>query len=469
MHHRDAKANLKKLPYEVLAVNSYRQLQQKKAGVAPRLAIVESAADPKNLDAILDLFRNHWPMVDVVVWAPKASTKVVRSAFHAGAKDVLVSASVSQLMETVQQTLEDQQFLPLADELSSKRARGSRFESMLSRSNAMWDLFGLCARVAPSDATVLIAGETGTGKELLARAIHRRSGRSGRFVATNCASISPELVESELFGHEKGAFTGAHHNKKGLVRHANKGTLFLDEIGDMPESAQMSLLRLLQEGKIRPVGGHDEVSVDVRVVAATHVALDEAVNRGDFREDLFYRLDVIRLNLPPLRERPEDIVYLFGHFAKQLSKHYGLPRTNVSDGFLEAMTSFDWSGNVRQLENFAERVILASPQRRLTARDFTRLIQQPNATQESSRDPTQPVAQVDSSVNLKQTLEEHVAPVVERLERNYLIALLKSKHGRIEDSAQQAGISRRTLLRKLKSYNIDKRQFKRVATDDSDN
>lgn len=336
---------------------------------------------------------------------------------------------------------------------------------MLSRSNKMWDLFDTCSRVAPSEATVLIVGETGTGKELLARAIHHRSKRGGRFVATNCASITPELVESELFGHQKGAFTGAHSNKQGLVRHADQGTFFLDEIGDMPESAQMSLLRLLQEGKIRPVGGHDEIPVDVRILAATHVSLDEAVARGDFREDLFYRLDVIRMNVPPLRERPEDIVYLFGHFSKQLAKHYGLPRVDVSDGFLEAMSTYAWSGNIRQLENFAERVVLAGTQRRLSARDFARLIQHSQSYVQS------PVTSKNTSssatyhreanvVDIGKTLDQHMAPALQQLERQYLEAILRAHQGRIGESAEQAGVSRRTLLRKIKAHRIDKADFK---------
>jgi DNA-binding NtrC family response regulator len=431
-----------------------QQLTGKKSDFAPRLSIVEADIVPIQLAEVLKLLRQTWPLADIIVWAPKATGNLVRSAFLAGAKDVVISSSVTRLTETVQHVLHNQQFLPLADELASKRSRASRFESMLSRSNKMWDLFDTCSRVAPSDATVLIVGETGTGKELLARAIHHRSKRGGRFVATNCASITPELIESELFGHQKGAFTGAHSSKQGLVRHADHGTFFLDEIGDMPESAQMSLLRLLQEGKIRPVGGHDEIPVDVRILAATHVSLDEAVSRGDFREDLFYRLDVIRMNVPPLRERPEDIVYLFGHFSKQLAKHYGLPRVDVSDGFLEAMTAYAWSGNIRQLENFAERVVLARTQRRLSTRDFSRLIQHPN-----SQPPATFLSQANA-IDVSKTLEQHIAPVVDQLERQYLESILRTHRGRIGESAQQAGISRRTLLRKLKAHHIDKADFK---------
>lgn len=464
LRNRDAKAALRRTSLDLEFVTNFQQLLHRKGNGPPRLAIVEAAPAAERLSEILSLLGKTWPLADVVVWAPKAPGSVVRTAFQGGAKDVVVSSIVSRLTETVDQVLRNQQFLPLADELSSKRVRGSRFESMLSRSNLMWDLFATCGRVAPSDATVLIVGETGTGKELLARAIHNRSRREGRFVATNCGSISPELVESELFGYEKGAFTGAHSRKKGLVRHAHEGTLFLDEIGDMPESAQMSLLRLLQEGKIRPVGGHDEVSVDVRIVAATHVALDEAVAAGDFREDLFYRLDVIRMNLPPLRDRPEDIVYLFGYFAKRLAKHYGFPQVQCADSFLAAMTDFHWSGNVRQLENFAERVVLSSPRRRLSARDFARLIQQPMSQPETL--PKQPQTLVAAkqlpthSIDLSKTLDQHLAPAMENLEREYLISLLSHHQGRIGESAVRAGISRRTLLRKMKAYELEKSDFK---------
>jgi DNA-binding NtrC family response regulator len=467
LKNKDAEAALKNTPCELLSVQSLQQLSRKKSDFAPRLSIVESDVVPNQLTEALKLLRQTWPLADMIVWAPKATGSVVRSAFLAGAKDVVISSSVTRLTETVQHVLHHQQFLPVADELASRRSRASRFESMLSRSNKMWDLFDTCSRVAPSEATVLIVGETGTGKELLARAIHHRSKRGGRFVATNCASITPELVESELFGHQKGAFTGAHSNKQGLVRHADQGTFFLDEIGDMPESAQMSLLRLLQEGKIRPVGGHDEIPVDVRILAATHVSLDEAVARGDFREDLFYRLDVIRMNVPPLRERPEDIVYLFGHFSKQLAKHYGLPRVDVSDGFLEAMSAYTWSGNIRQLENFAERVVLARTQRRLSARDFARLIQH---SQSPSRTPSQATLKNAPSsatnppeadvVDISETLEQHMAPALEKLERQYLEAILQAHQGRIGESAEQAGVSRRTLLRKLKAHRIDKADFK---------
>lgn len=459
---RRADSALKTAGCHPLSVSSLDEIPRACADRPPRLFLVEAVStDSSNTLALVGSLRKAWPLTDVVLWAPRATGTFVRDAFKAGAKDVVVSTVAARIGDAVKRVLDEQQFLPMIDELAVSRSRGNRFESMLSRSNAMWDLFDLCIRVAPSDATVLIVGETGTGKELLARATHRRSGRSGRFVAANCASLSPQLIESELFGHEKGAFTGASRGKTGLVRHADDGTLFLDEIADMPDQAQLSLLRVLQEKKIRPVGGQDEISVDVRIVAATQVSLEEAVRSEEFREDLFYRLDVIRMSVPPLRERPEDIVYLFGHFKKKLAKHYGLAQPGVSDNFLDALATYDWPGNVRQLENFAERVVLSQPKKRLGERDFSRLIQMRQRKREKTHPLTKrPGDPLPPAVDSGKTLQENMAPVIEEIEREYLESVLRSKEGRILDSAKQAGISRRTLLRKLKMYKIDKADFK---------
>lgn len=459
---RRADSALRAVGCQPLSISSLDEISQRYAAHQPRLFLVEATStDSSKRLALVGSLRKAWPLMDIVLWAPRATGSFVRDAFQAGAKDVVVSSAAARVGDAAKRVLDEQQLLPLIDELADSRSRGDRFESMLSRSNAMWDLFELCTRVAPSDATVLIVGETGTGKELLARAIHRRSGRSGRFVAANCASLSPQLIESELFGHEKGAFTGATRAKIGLVRHADGGTLFLDEIADMPDQAQLSLLRVLQEKKIRPVGGHDEIPVDVRIVAATQVLLEEAVQSDDFREDLFYRLDVIRMAVPPLRERPEDIVYLFGHFERKLAKHYGLAHPGVSDSFLDALISYDWPGNVRQLENFAERVVLSQPKKRLAERDFSRLIQM----RDHRRDKTHSVRKgrgdrLPPAVDPGKTLQENTTSVIEDIEREYLELVLRKNEGRIVDSANQAGISRRTLLRKLKTYKIDKADFK---------
>jgi DNA-binding NtrC family response regulator len=403
--------------------------------------------------------RRERPLTDILLWAPQVRGGAVRELFRAGAKDVIVSQSVLKLVESAQGILQEQQILPRVNDLSRRRNRSARFESMLSRSEAMWDLFELCTRIAPADATVLIVGETGTGKELLARAVHRHSKRGGRFVTANCASISPELINSELFGHEKGAFTGADRAKTGLIAHAHEGTLFLDEIGDMPPEAQQSLLRMLQEKRVRPVGSVTEREIDARVVAATHVPLDEAARDGTFREDLFYRLDVIRMNVPPLRERTEDILFLFGHFTRRLAKHHGLNPPTFTESFLDTMLEYEWPGNVRQLENFSERLVLSRPDRALTARDFAKLrstsLANNRQPQRNENERTE-----ESRVDTSKSLRENVDPVVEQQERDYLQSVLKENAGRVGASAAQAGISRRTLLRKINRYGLDKRSFR---------
>ena len=438
----DATKALQDIDCEVLSVPSLNRMLKAEFPRAPRLFLIQSLPSETGptLQAVQSL-RRQCPLTEVLIWSPQATGAAVRELFQAGAKDVIVSRSVAKLVETVQTTLEEQQFLPKLEQLSRRRSRGSRFESMLSRSAAMWDLFELCTRIAPTEATVLIVGETGTGKELLARAVHRQSERKGRFVAANCANASPELINSQLFGHEKGAFTGADRSKKGLVTHANDGTLFLDEIGDMPAEAQQSLLRMLQEKRIRPVGSLTETDVDVRVIAATNVPLDQAIGDGTFREDLFYRLDVIRMNIPPLRERHEDILFLFGHFSKRLAKHYGLEPPTFADSFLDAMLEFDWPGNVRQLENLSERLVLARPQRALTQRDFAKL-QSATSTDSKTNEVRASRQRARRNVDTSKTMQDNLEPVIEQLEREYVVHALEENAGRIAETAQQAGISR---------------------------
>ena len=334
----------------------------------------------------------------------------------------------------------------------------------------MWDIFQTIAHTAGSDATVLIVGETGTGKDLLARAIHRQSKRPGRFVAVNCSTISPEIIESELFGHERGAFTGAHQQKEGLFRYADGGTIFLDEIGDMPVQTQLSLLRVLQEQTVRPVGSHQEIPIDARVIAATNASLADAVQSGSFREDLFYRLDVIRLEVPPLRDRPEDILFLFGHFLKRVCADYEMPPPELHESFIDLLVVQPWSGNVRQLENLTQRLALKGHTHQLTADDLNDVIyaQDIPGVSTDPLDSLSPPA-LDSlqthnrqplSINPTQTITDFLQPHLTTLEKEYLETVLANNNGRIIDSAKQAGMSRRTLHRKLKAYNIDKYQFR---------
>ena len=366
---------IRELGCETVQISSIDQALKKEFQSTPSLFLIQyTGSHYKKFKTGLNLLMQNWPMVSTMIWAPQGSNQVTRNLFKLGVTDVIPGKSVSRLKEEVRQILNQQLELTRKEELDKKRNRTSRFESLLSRSSAMWDIFELCTRVAKTDASVMILGETGTGKELLARAIHKISQREGRFVAANCASIPSELLNSELFGHVKGAFTGAERDKTGLVSHANKGTLFLDEIGDMPFEAQQSLLRVLQEKQIRPVGSQSVEEVDVRIISATNVLLDEAVAKDLFRKDLFYRLDVIRLNVPSLRERPEDILLLFGNFTKKLAKQYSVNLPMFSDGFLSLLAQYEWPGNIRQLENFCERLVLSRPQKILNTNSFNQLI-----------------------------------------------------------------------------------------------
>ena len=452
--------------------------------IAPRLIAISVRGQPDS-DAIgpsereaganpLEIVRSaraKWPLVDCVAWVPTASGAVVRALLKGGAKDVVIEDGIAALRRSLREILAEQSILPRVEALASSRVRRSKFEGMLSRSDAMWDLFETTHRIAPTDANVLICGETGTGKELFARAVHRRSGRKGRFVALNCSALPEHLVESELFGHEKGAFTGATRSRDGLFRSAEGGTVFLDEIGDMSDQAQQSLLRVLEARRVRPVGGTAEVDIDVRVVAATNVPLENAVADGSFREDLFYRLDVIRLDVPPLRERPEDVIYLFGFFLKTLSKHYGVEPPAYSDGFLDALSRHPWPGNVRELENFSERVVLRKARGTIQRRDFERWVRAPRvsnsdgaessatrAASSGARDAR--VEDASTEADLDRPLAETVEAEVERIERDYLEAALASTRGRMQEAADLAGISRRTLLRKLRQYEIEKSNFR---------
>lgn len=426
---------------------------------ARAIVLATKTLDSDRLRSALAELKKAWALVDIIAWEPGAGGTRVREALRAGASDVILTSSESQCCRRIVEVVEGQQLLPRAAR-SDARSSDS-FEGMVSRSPRMWDLFDTVRRVAQTDATVLILGETGTGKELLARAVHRQSARAGRFVALNCAAVSTGLIDSELFGHVRGAFTGALKDKEGLFRHAEAGTLMLDEIGNVPLPVQHRLLRVLQEGTVRPLGGHQEVAVDARVIAATSNALEQDVQAERFREDLFYRLDVLRLEIPPLRERPEDIVLLFAHFAKKAGERYNIERPDIRDDFLDALVSYRWPGNVRQLENLSERIVLTQHGRRLTADDFRRVLPfKANKGGARGPGPQRSAKRLPPRVDVERSLEENMAPHLQALEREYLEACLEAEAGRAQAAADRAGISRRTLLRKLKQHGLERLDYR---------
>ncbi len=317
--------------------------------------------------------------------------------------------------------------------LRKKLTRNYQFQDIISKSPKMHDLLRLAGDVAHLRSTVLIRGESGTGKELVARAIHYSGDRAGKpFVAVSCAALTETLLESELFGAEKGAYTGASHQTKGKFETANSGTILLDEIGDISPKLQADLLRVLQERSFYRLGGTEEVRVDVRVIAATHVDLEAAVREGRFRGDLFYRLNVIELRIPPLRDRREDIPLLARHFVEKLAPEMGKEVVDISETGLRVLMDYDWPGNVRELENTIERAIVTSRNRILTDVDFSFLARRTPSSGGWAPPNT--------------TLAE--------LEKLAIIATLDRTQHNIKEAAAALGIDRSTLYDKIRRYEI---------------
>lgn len=319
-------------------------------------------------------------------------------------------------------------------------ADGQVFEGMLGRNRRMLDLFDKIATVADTNATVLIRGENGTGKELVARALHRRSHRSSeRFVALNCAAVPSQLIESELFGHKKGAFSGAHRDRVGLCEEADGGTLMLDEIGDMTRPMQAKLLRFLQENRFSPVGSSKMRSVDVRVLCATNQNLEELVETGEFRRDLFFRINVVRLGVPPLRERCDDIPLLVEHFASRAAKEHGRERPEFGEACMEQLVAHDWPGNVRELENEVDRlVIMAEPGEVIGPEQLS-----PRVGGEAGLPP------VPSFEGME------LPDAVEQLERRMILDGLQETGWNKTHTAEKLGVSRRNLIRKVKRFELE--------------
>jgi two-component system nitrogen regulation response regulator NtrX len=315
----------------------------------------------------------------------------------------------------------------------------SRYE-IVGKSFAIRALIEKIEKVAPTPARVLITGENGTGKELVARAVHRLSARaSGPFIEVNCAAIPSELIESELFGHMKGSFTGAIADRAGKFEQANGGTLFLDEVGDMSPSAQAKVLRVLEDGVVTRIGGAKPISVDVRVIAATNKNLESEIGEGHFREDLYYRLNVVPVAVPPLRDRREDIPLLVQHFVSVLSAHDGMAPKTVTPDAVARLVAFDWPGNVRELRNTVERILILAPGPRIGAADVDRLLGQ------RAGDATS----IGSLVECR-TFEEFK----ESAERAFLLAKLRETDWNVSETARLLDMPRSNLYKKIERYSL---------------
>ena len=317
---------------------------------------------------VLQYLRQHYPQLGFVVATAYGSVSHAVEAIQAGADDYLTKPFKRQeLLLAISKGLSAWRLRQQNQQLTEQLSEQQQLVELIGHAPCMQQLFQRINRISASHATVLISGESGTGKELAARALHQLSGRKGPFIAINCGAIPEQLAEAELFGTEKGAYTGAHQSKAGKFEAANGGTLFLDEVAELPAALQAKLLRLLQEGKVTRLGSHQEISLDVRLIAASHQDLALAVQEGRFREDLFYRLNVVPLHMPALRERREDIPRLIQHFLQKSQQRYQLPAAELSKAALRQLMDYPWPGNVRELANRIERFVLLADERELLA------------------------------------------------------------------------------------------------------
>jgi two-component system, NtrC family, response regulator PilR len=326
--------------------------------------------DGSGIDLIRDV-RSNSPSVIFVMITAHTSTRSAVEALKAGAVDYIAKPfDIDELKIVVRNAVERKELQDENLHLRTALEERFTFANILGKSSKMQEIFSIVQRIAKTMSTVLISGESGTGKELIARAIHYNSDRRGKFVGINCGALPETLLESELFGHERGAFTGAIREKRGLFQEADRGTIFLDEIGETSTAMQIKLLRVLQDRVVRKVGGNVETPIDVRVIAATNRDLGESIREGSFREDLFYRINVIPITLPPLRQRREDIPLLVDHFIEKFCTRMNVPRKRISADAMRAIEKYHWPGNVRELENVIERMIALEASEVLTTKSL---------------------------------------------------------------------------------------------------
>ena len=399
----------------------------------PELVITDIHMPGMDGLALLAAVREKEPDIPVVLLTAYGSLKTAVDAIKAGAFDYLSKPFVVEdIRLVVRRALEHTKLVRENRSLRGQLRERYRFDNLVGSSGGMVEVYKMIARVAETDSTVLIQGESGTGKELIARAIHANSGRSsGPFVAIDTGSLAETLLESELFGHERGAFTGAIATKKGLLEQANLGTCFLDEIADLSPMMQSKLLRAIQEREIRRVGSETPRAIDVRIIAATKKALKPLVDAGTFREDLFYRLEVITIVLPPLRDRIEDIPLLSRYFVDKFGRTKERPVTGLSPDTIPLLTRYAWPGNVRELEHVIERAIALTPYPIITPEDLPETIR---------------AAPVHNQARARgwETLHD--------VEKNYILRVLEAHHQDQGETADILGIHRKTLFRKLRQY-----------------
>lgn len=428
---------LKDSGYRSVAVSNVSEALKELEKVHIDLALVDVWLPGEDGISLLEQITTRWPDTAVIVMSGNATIDLAVKATKLGAYDFLEKPiDPEKLLITMQRALEMER---LKDETSRLRAEG--LIPILGESAAMRKLMDEVARVAPTSAKVLIIGENGTGKELLARAIHEASPRAGNpYVKLNCAAIPRDLVESELFGHERGAFTGAQSLKKGKLELAHGGTLFLDEVGDMSLETQAKFLRAIETGELERVGATKTIAFDTRIVAATNKDLTEQIAKNSFREDLYYRLNVVPLRVPPLREREGDINLLARHFLTTLSAENGRPTKTLTDEASRLLTSYRWPGNVRELRNFIERVVIMLEKDELDRDDLLAL--EPGLASGAGKGGSAKGA-------LKSRLEDE--------EERSVREALEEAGWNVSEAARRLGIDRASLHRKIKRHGLKRR------------
>lgn len=447
---RITQMQLQEAGYEVCTAADGQQALALAGDFGPALVITDLKMPGMSGMELLARLRSECPETTVIMITAYGTIQNAVEAMKAGAYDYITKPiDYDELVLVVDRALERQQ---LAEEVQNLRAVLNEkygFENIIGHSKALLRVLNVAARVAPTDSTVLIQGETGTGKELLAKAIYHNSRRKNKpFVTINCGAIPKDLLESELFGHVKGSFTGAITNRRGKVEMADGGTLFLDEVGELPLELQVKLLRLLQQGEIEKVGGTQPAVVDVRVIAATHRNLQAMLENGTFREDLYYRLAVIPLEIPPMRERSEDIPELVQHLFLNARQRHGKPDLKLPPALLPYFTAYRWPGNVRELENVLERLVVLSVGGEVTVDDLPDFLRR--------EPPSQDAVLLD--------LPPHGISL-ENVERELIHRALEKFNWNQTQAAEYLDISRRTLIYRMEKHGLRRDQGQDTAED----
>ena len=439
---RVLKMQLEEAGYRVATAASVAEALDVLEAQKPKLVITDLKMPGAGGMDLLRTIREHHGDTTVIIVTAFGSVETAVEAMKAGAYDYVTKPlDYEALLVAVHRATERQALLEEVRNLRAALDQRYGFENIIGHSKSLLRVLEMASRVAQHDSTVLISGETGTGKELLARAVHHNSRRRNRtFVTINCGAIPKDLIESELFGFQRGAFTGAHVAKPGKVEMADGGTLFLDEVGELPQETQAKMLRLLQNGEIEKLGSTSVVTVNVRVVAATHRNLQAMVEDGTFREDLYYRLAVVPLELPPLRERREDIPELVQQLFARLVARHGIQGVRLSAGVKNALTHYRWPGNIRELENVIERMVMLSSGGELTEADL------PGEMRAAANAGPAPrgfhLELPDEGISL------------EGVERELLLRALERFHGNQTQAARYLDVSGRTLIYRMEKYGL---------------